>query len=344
MLNGRPAARCGAGRKVEAMKRIPAVVCALIAGVCAVTIVASRERTAVQPIGPTRIAITVDDLPAHGELLPDGSRADIARGVLKALKNNGVPQAYAFANGTDIGDEPELIEVPELWLKAGYPVGNHTYSHRNINAVTGEAYIDDISRMDSLIQKLSPISPLVERRRVFRYPFLEEGGTLEKRNAVRKYLSDNQYRIAQVTIDYYDWAWNDAYTRCVAGHDEKSIAWLKLHVVEEADRQVRLSNALARLLFGRDIAQILLLHVGAFDAVMLDSILKDFRTKGATFITLDEALDDPVYQIDPKLQYEGGRSFLNQIIESRAVDTGDLLKESPYTVARLGEVCAAGSR
>ncbi len=326
------------------MKRLPAVVCSLIAGICAVTVVASRERTAVKPFGPTRIAVTVDDLPAHGELLPGVSRADIARGVLQALKNNGVPQAYAFANGTDIGEEPELIEVPQMWLKAGYPVGNHTYSHKNINELTGEAYIADISRMDSLIQTLSPVSSLVERRRIFRYPFLEEGGTLEKRNAVRKFLFDNQYRIAQVTIDYYDWAWNDAYTRCIGGHDQQSMAWLKRHVAEEADRSVRVSKALAGLLFGRDIAHILLLHVGAFDAVMLDSILKDFRAKGATFITLDEALDDPVYQIDPKLQYDGGRSFLNQIIESRGVDTGDLLKESPYTVARLGEVCAERSR
>jgi peptidoglycan-N-acetylglucosamine deacetylase len=319
------------------MKRFSAVVCTLIVGLCGA--LASRERPSAESFGPTRIAVTVDDLPAHGELLPGVSRTDIARGVLRALKSNGVPQAYAFANGTDIGDEPELIEVPKLWLKAGYPVGNHTYSHRNLNEITSEAYVDDIARMDRLIEMLSPVSPLVERRRVFRYPFLEEGGTLDRRNAVRKYLSDNQYKIAQVTVDYYDWAWNDAYTRCVTQHDEKSIAWLKVHVVEEAARNVRVSNALARLLFGRDIAHILLLHVGAFDAVMLDTILKDFRAKGVTFIPLDEALADPVYRIDPNRPYDGGRGFLNQIIESRDADTGDLLRESPYTVARLGEVC-----
>jgi peptidoglycan/xylan/chitin deacetylase (PgdA/CDA1 family) len=320
------------------MKRVAAVLCILIVGLCAM-LRAARERASAESFGPTRIAVTVDDLPAHGDLLPGLSRADITRGVLRALKSNGVPQAYAFANGTDIADEPELMEVPKLWLKAGYPVGNHTYSHRNVNAITSEAYVEDIARMDRLIETLSPLSPLVERRRVFRYPFLEEGGTLDKRRAVRKYLSDNQFRIAQVTVDYYDWAWNDAYTRCVTQHDEKSIASLKAHVVEEAARSVRVSNALARALFGRDIAHILLLHVGAFDAVMLDTILKDFRAKGVTFITLDEALEDPVYRIDPNRPYDGGRAFLNQIIESRDADTGDLLQESPYSVARLSNVC-----
>jgi peptidoglycan-N-acetylglucosamine deacetylase len=323
------------------MKACPAVVCTLIFAFAAGATAPAppRERAPAQSPGPTRIAVTVDDLPAHGELLPGVSRADIARGVLRALRNNGVRQAYAFANGTDIGDEPELIEVPKMWLKAGYPVGNHTYSHKNLNEITSEAYIDDIARMDRLLQMLSPVSPLVERRRVFRYPFLEEGGALDKRNAVRKYLFDNQYKIAQVTVDYYDWAWNDAYVRCVMQHDQKSIAWLKAHVVEEAARSVRASTTLGRLLFDRDIAHILLIHVGAFNAVMLDAILKDFRANGATFITLDEALTDPVYQIDPRYVYEGGRGFLEQIVESRNVDTGDRLQESPYTVARLGEVC-----
>jgi peptidoglycan/xylan/chitin deacetylase (PgdA/CDA1 family) len=321
------------------MKNLAAVACTLIFAVGGWTAATSREAVPAPSPGPTRMAITVDDLPAHGELLPGVSRTDIARGVLRALKNNGVRQAYAFANGADVADEPELIEVPRMWLKAGYPVGNHTFSHKNLNEISSDAYVDDIARMDRLLQTLSPVSPVVERRRVFRYPFLEEGGTLEKRNAVRKYLFDNQYRIAQVTIDYNDWAWNDAYIRCTMQHDQTSIAWLKDHVGEDAARSVRESNTLARLLFGRDIPHVLLLHVSAFNAVMLDTILKDFRANGATFITLDEAFTDPIYEIDPKHAYEGGRSFLWQIVESRKVDTGDRLPDSPYTVARLGEVC-----
>ena len=85
-----------------------------------------------------------------------------------------------------------------------------------------------------------------------------------------------------------DWAWNDAYTRCVVQHDQPSIAWLKAHIMAEAERSVRASSSLAKLLFGHDIAHILLIHVGAFDALMLDSILKDFRARGVTFVTLDE--------------------------------------------------------
>ena len=323
------------------MRRLPAVACALVLGLCGWADPLSQEMAPVQPFGPMRMAVTVDDLPAHGELLPGVSRNDIARGVLRALKNNGIRQVYAFANGTDIADEPELIEVPRLWLKAGYPLGNHTFSHWNINAVGAAEYIGDIDRMDALLRTLLPVSPEVERRRVFRYPFLEEGATQERRDAIRRHLFESQYKIAQVTIDYNDWAWNDAYTRCVVQHDQPSIAWLKAHIMAEAERSVRASSSLAKLLFGHDIAHILLIHVGAFDALMLDSILKDFRARGVTFVTLDEALTDPVYQIDPGYLYEGGRGFLEQIVEARHVDTAGQPEPTMYAVAQLEKVCKA---
>jgi peptidoglycan-N-acetylglucosamine deacetylase len=199
--------------------------------------------------------------------------------------------------------------------------------------------IGDIDRMDDLLRTLQPVSPLVERRTVFRYPFLDEGATLEKRNAVRRHLFEKGYKIAQVTIDYNDWAWNDAYTRCVMNHDHESIAWLKANIMQEAGRSLESSHALAKLLFGRDIAHILLIHVGAFDALMLDPILTNFRARGVNFVTLDEALTDPVYQIDPKYVFEGGRGFLEQIVEARHADTGGVLREPLYSVPRLGQVC-----
>jgi peptidoglycan-N-acetylglucosamine deacetylase len=318
------------------MNTARSVVAALVVALCGVASASAPERPALEP---TRMAVTVDDLPAHGEMPAGISRSDIARGVLRALKNNGIRQAYGFANGTDIADEPGLIDVLKMWLKAGYPVGNHTFSHRNINEITADDYIGDIGRMDRLLQTLSPASPLVDRRRVFRYPFLDEGAALEKRDAVRKYLFDNQYKIAQVTIDFNDWAWNDAYTRCVMQHDQTSITWLKTHMVKDAERSLRVSSAQAKLLFGHDIAHILLLHDGAFEAVMLDTVLKNLHADGVTFITLDEALTDPVYQIDPRYLYEGGRGFLEQLVEARAVNAGGDVGETAYSVARLGEVC-----
>jgi peptidoglycan/xylan/chitin deacetylase (PgdA/CDA1 family) len=204
--------------------------------------------------------------------------------------------------------------------------------------VSARAYLANIEELDRLLATLAPVSPLVAKRRVFRYPFLEEGNTLGKRNAVRRYLKEHGYRIAEVTIDYNDWAWNDAYIRCSTRHDEASIGWLKAHVVDNAERHLRESRNVARLLFSRDIAHILLIHMGAFDAVTLDPILKDLRAQGVTFVTLDQALEDPVYRINPNLAFKGGETLLEQIAEVRKIDY-EQFRENTYTIDKLSGIC-----
>ena len=41
----------------------------------------------------------------------------------------------------------------------------------------------------------------------FRFPFLAEGETQEKRDGVREFLFHNGYKIAPVTLDFFDYDW-----------------------------------------------------------------------------------------------------------------------------------------
>ena len=52
-----------------------------------------------------------------------------------------------------------------------------------------------------------------------RYPFLHEGDTLEKRRAVRAWLFAHGYKVAEVSMDFEDYLWNEPYARCMAKHD-----------------------------------------------------------------------------------------------------------------------------
>ena len=287
--------------------------------------------------GPVKVAITVDDIPEHGDMPPGISYEDVSHRLLKVFKDNGVDHVYGFTNGGFMEDSPEEIGILKEWLVAGYPLGNHTYSHPNINSVTTASYFADIAKQDRLLQTLSSVSPLIEKRHVFRYPFLDEGNTLEKRNAVRAYLAANGYRIAEVTIDYDDWEWTDTYSRCLAKHDDKSIKWLKDHVAEDADYHLRYSIASAKLLFNRDIPQILLIHIALFNTLTLDKILKNWRANGVQFVSLDEALSDPVYAINPNLAYENGRAFLEQIAEARKVTLA--APDLTYSIEHLMPIC-----
>jgi len=70
-----------------------------------------------------------------------------------------------------------VIQIFKAWLLAGYPLGNHSYSHSNLRKVSAEEYISDIEKMDLLLQSLASVSPLIEQRHVYRFPYLLEGDT-----------------------------------------------------------------------------------------------------------------------------------------------------------------------
>jgi peptidoglycan-N-acetylglucosamine deacetylase len=325
------------------VKAVRLGLCSLIAAVflCILAPGDCETRPAGSPPRIIRLAVTVDDLPAHAVLAPGWTRVAVASAVLRALHDNGISEAYGFANGYMEKYEPGVDQVLRQWLEAGYPLGNHTYGHVDLAKVPSQTYIADIARLDRLLQTIAPGQPLVRRRHVFRYPFLSEGDTLEKRNAVRSYLFRNGYRIGEVTTDFNDWAWNDAYVRCAEQDNKDSMAWLAAHVIPDAEWHLDGSVAMAYRLFHRSVPQILVVHIGVFEAVMLDKILKDLSTHGVKYITLNEALSDPVYDINPNRGFGGGETFFKQIADARRIDVTKYI-EGNYPVDMLDGLCTQG--
>jgi len=284
-----------------------------------------------------KLAITVDDLPTHGKLPPKVTREDIARKMVAVFKKHKVPSVYAFINAGKVEERHESMEVLQIWKDAGYPFGNHTYLHKDINKVSLEEYEAEIDKNEPMLKALSGS----EDWKFFRYPYLHEGDSLEKRNAVRKYLSDRGYKIAEVTVDFEDWSWNDPYARCMEKNDSKSIQWLKETYLDYANQALDIEEILSKALFKRSIQHVLLLHIGAFDAEMLDELLTNFEKKGVEFIPLSKALNDKVYAQDPGVALPKGDEFTYQVMKSHALKSKDigLPQASRYPGKKLDEVC-----
>jgi peptidoglycan/xylan/chitin deacetylase (PgdA/CDA1 family) len=153
----------------------------------------------------------------------------------------------------------------------------------------------------------------------FRYPYLREGNTLEKRNEVRAFLKERGYRVAQVTLDFWDWAFNDPYARCAAKNDQGAVAWLKETYMAQAAESLTQGQALATQIYGHDIPHVLLLHVGAFEIVMLPRLLELLEQRGFDLITLEEAQRDPAYAVDPGQLREGGSTLLHQMRDAKGL-------------------------
>ncbi len=241
-----------------------------------------------------RMAITVDDLPAHSALPNGQTRLSIANDFLAALKEAKTAPVYGFINGVQTEREPGSADVLKIWRDAGQPLGNHGWAHLNLAQIDVATFEAELTRNEPLLKSLAAGSEW----RWFRFPFLSEGETPEKRAAVRELLKARGYHIASVTMSFGDYAWNEPYARCVAKADQKAIADLETRYLKAAELSLAHSRALSSTLYGADIPYVLLMHLGAFDARMAPRLLALYRSLGVTFVSLEEAQAHPFYAAD----------------------------------------------
>ena len=262
-----------------------------------------------------QVAFTFDDLPAHGDLPPGETRLQVAESILRTLREQHMPPIYGLINAERLDKNLGELAVLKAWRAAGNPLGSHTYSHPSINDLTADQFEVDIAKNEPVLSKLMKDQDW----HWLRYPFLLEGDTLEKRHAVRTYLQQNGYQIAQVSMDFGDYLWNAPYARCMTKNDDQAIKALRASYLATADQYITVFRGLTHTLYGRDNSYVLLLHIGAFDAKMLPDLIDLFRRRGFTFTTLPEAMKDPVYRYDPDMALKYGGAFQEQVASARHV-------------------------
>jgi peptidoglycan-N-acetylglucosamine deacetylase len=278
-----------------------------------------------RPPSPIEVALTVDDLPRHGSQIAGKEPAAVARVLLAAFARHGLHQVYGFVNAERLTSHPEDREVLRAWVAAGHPLGNHTWSHPDLDRVPVADFLQEIDRDEApLAEAMAAVQgrPLATTRppawKVFRYPFLREGKDAATRAAVRAHLAARGYRIAHVTVDPYDWAYNDEYVRCLGAASDGAHAErraLAETFVAEARAKLQWSVTASAALAGRPVRQILLIHLGAIDADTIEPLLAAYEGMGVRWITLDEALADPIYGQD--VPGSTGGAFLRQLFRAR---------------------------
>lgn len=275
------------------------------------------------------IAITVDDLPAHGKLPPAMTRLGIARSYLETLKAHGVPEAYGFVNANKIAEEPGSEAVLDAWRGAGYPLGNHTFSHMNL----GRAASLDAWEADVIAGE-----PEVARRmqgadwHYLRFPNLSAGSDPERGGGAQAFLAARGYRVADVSVAFGDWVYTDAYARCAAKGDEAAIATMKAQYFRAVERGIAGMKAASMQVYGRVIPQVLLTHIGGWSALTLPEVLARLDAAGAHYVTLAEAQADPAYR------EFGGGSVVARTAKKRGIKIADVV-DGPTPGIDVKQLC-----
>lgn len=278
------------------------------------------------------IALTFDDLPAAGSLPPGENRSKIATALTAVLKANRLEGTYGFVNAVKLENDPDAQQALHVWVDAGMNIGSHTWSHISLTSNTAEAFEHEIDENEPALAAYGQVRDW----RWFRYPFLWEGDTLEKRRAVRAYLHEHGYRVAQVTLDFEDYAWNDAYGRCVAKQDAGAIGWLKQSYLDTAVEYIRLGREEQQIAFGHEVPNVMLLHATAFTTLMAQPLIDLLRSEGFEFASLAEVERDPVYEMDPDAALKYGGTLPDQFMDSRHLPY-PAFKPKPFE--RLKDLC-----
>jgi len=278
-----------------------------------------------------QIAFTWDDLPAHSALPPGETRVEIGRKIIAAMQDAHMPPMYGFVNGIQTEREPLSTPMLKEWRNAGLPLGNHAWSHLNLNQHSLEEWEADVLKNEPLLKSYMGNQDW----HWLRYPYLGEGDTPEKREGARRFLAEHGYKIAAVTMSFGDYMWNEPYARCVAKNDAAAIAQLEVSYLEAADATIDYTRATSKALYGHDIPYVLLMHVGSMDARTLPRLLKLYHEKGFSFVSLEDAEKDPFYKNDLDLSLPPIPDTLEEAMQARSLS----LPARQHSTLDLNAIC-----
>jgi peptidoglycan-N-acetylglucosamine deacetylase len=261
------------------------------------------------------VAITIDDLPRGGDSQTERSLEAVKAMTAKLMapfREQRIP-VVGFVNAgrrVDFGSEG-LREVLELWLDAGADLGNHSYSHLNINNVPLADYTADITRGEPLVR--AALAARGRTLRYFRHPFLFTGSTPEIKAGMQQFLDAEGYVVAPVTFDNADYMFASLYTR--PEYRERVRAAYVPYMESVIEAFERASVVLA----GREFPQVLLLHANDLNADLMPELLAMLRRRGYELVTLEQALADEVYRLPEDYVGRNGFSWIHRWTRTKSL-------------------------
>jgi peptidoglycan/xylan/chitin deacetylase (PgdA/CDA1 family) len=262
------------------------------------------------------VAVTVDDLPAWGDL---GKMTYITRNLLKSITDNKVP-AVGFVNESQLfvrGETDARIALLQMWLDAGLELGNHTFSHILIDRNPLDAYKEDVIRGETVTRML--LRQKGGKLRYFRHTQLRTGPTAEYKEGLDRFLAERGYTVAPVTIDNQEWVFAGAYGGAKERGDKEKMKRVAEAYVKYMDEIFAFFEKLSREFLGYEVKQTLLLHANELNADYFDELVGMMRKRGYTFISLEDALKDKAYSL-PDAQAKMGLSWLHRWMLAKGLE------------------------
>jgi len=209
--------------------------------------------------------------------------------------------AIGFVNEKKLFQRPDEVEqrtaLLEMWLSHGLLLGNHTYSHMNFEQNSIKDFEDDVVKGETISSALLKQHGM--KLRFFRFPYLATGRDAQSKAEIYNFLKQRHYEIVPVSISADDWMFAAVYTKARLQDDAslmKQVADAYLQYTKDALLQVEKSRSAEAGGASKVPSQIMLLHCNYLNADHLKELLKMLGSFGYKFISVAEALEEPLWK------------------------------------------------
>jgi peptidoglycan/xylan/chitin deacetylase (PgdA/CDA1 family) len=249
-----------------------------------------------------KVAMTVDDLPfVSGNPQPitphDAKRAlQVNQKILRAFAAQHIP-ATGFViekHIQQLGIQPGT-KILRMWIRPGFDLGNHMYSHPDVNSLSIEQVEEEITQGETTIKLL--LQSVSRGPEFLRFPYNHTGDTKEKHDAIAAFMSAHGYRLAPCTIDNTDYEFNQTYVLALTRRDRQAAAKIRTAYIAYTGAEIDWYTALDKQVFGDDPPHVMLLHDNSLNGDTIEQVISLFNQRGYKFVTLAEALQDHAYSV-----------------------------------------------
>jgi beta-lactamase regulating signal transducer with metallopeptidase domain/peptidoglycan/xylan/chitin deacetylase (PgdA/CDA1 family) len=221
------------------------------------------------------------------------------------------------------GQTEARINILRKWLDRGHELGNQGYMHKSLYKTPLAEYEENVIRGEQVTRSL--MQERGKRLRYYSYPFLNTGPNLETKRAFEGFLKERGYTIHPVTIDNMEWIFSNAYAEARKHNDTETMRRIVEEYIPYMERVFEHYERLSVKAAGREIPQVLMLTASRLNADHLDKLAEMLKRRGYHFVSLEQALQDPIYSQAENYAGAWGISWL----ERWGLDKGTDIRGDP---------------
>lgn len=242
--------------------------------------------------GQSKVAITIDDVPNTSKFKRDHFESIL----LNKLDSLNIPIDVFINEGNIYKNEhvSKNFDLLNQWVERNYiGIGNHSFSHSRYSDIGLDSFAIEIDKGESITRELSKLYH--KKLKYFRFPYNDLGKDSLQQIQIANQLHQKNYIIAPFTIESSDWVFNYLYEYYLKNNQKEKAENIGNLYIEITLEYFSFFDSIAINQYGRHINQIYLCHDNSINADYIEVLVQKLTEKGNSFVSMEEAMKDEVY-------------------------------------------------